>query len=227
MSNKNFFEKIKKEYNKRELICVILAVALTMAVGAYAWFSSNGLRYFFGVKPVTQAYTLYLSDEDDNIPLEMRTKIPPNINSKQEVFFKVKSRLNDSDVANETIKYELEMAYTENMPVNFELYKYDSGSDNYVYLSNYTTDITNERQTQAYTDNGYVLNDVNQFNKGMYRQYSDVTLKPYFEMGETPDVFKIVITWDRDRVHNPADLIEYNKETDLIYVVAREISTSQ
>ncbi len=232
MKKRGFFGKFKKEYNKREAVCVALAVALLLAVGAYAWFAANGLRYFFGVKSITQAYTLYLTDAKDNRPLELRTKIPPSMNSKQEVVFKVKSRVNDSDVANEILKYELEMNYTENMPVTFSLYKYDRENDEYNLLEEYS-DITEERREQAYTDEGYDLGGVNVYNLGKYRQYKDTTVETddgdypsYFTMGPAGDQYKIVIEWDLDRVNDPGDLNEYNKETDLIYIVAREVSTS-
>ena len=226
MSEKGNSEKVKREYNKKELVCVIVSVMLLIAVGTYAWFASNGLRYFFGVKPITQAFTLYLTDSKDKRPLEMRTKVPPSINSKQEVVFKVNSRVNESDVANDNVKYELEMNYTENLPVTYELYKYYPDDEAYAKLDNYSTAITEQRRKQAYTDNGYELDYINQFNKGIYRQYSDnLTLQPYFEMGQEPDMYKVVISWDRNRVNNPADLLEYNKETDLIYIVAREITS--
>ncbi len=225
MDIKGFFEEIKKEYGKREIICVTASVILAMSVGAYAWFASNGLRYFFGVKPITQAYTLYLTDAKDNRPLELRTKIPPNMNSKQEVIFKVKGKVSEEDADNEKVDYELEMNYTENLPVTYDLYMYN-GSD-YVLLNHYSMDITGERRQQAYVKGGYDLSYVNPYNYGVYRQYYDGEI-PYFTMlrGEY-DQYKIVISWDLDRVNNPYDLTEYNKETDLIYIVAREISTEQ
>lgn len=224
MEIRGFFEEIKKEYSKREIVCVAASVILAISVGAYAWFASNGLRYFFGVKPITQAYTLYLTDAKDRRPLELRTKIPPNMGSRQEVVFKVKGRADEGDVDNgETVDYELELNYTENLPVIYQLYKYD-GSD-YVLLDRYSTAITSERRRQAYTESGYNLSDVNLYNYGLYRQYYDGS-NPYFSMQSgNPDVYKIVISWDLNRVNNPYDLTEYNKETDLIYIVAREIST--
>ncbi len=227
MEIKGFFEEIKKEYGKREIVCVIASVILAISVGAYAWFASNGLRYFFGVKPITQAYTLYLTDAKDNRPLELRTKIPPNMNSKQEVVFKVKGKVSEEDADNESVDYELEMNYTENLPVVYDLYMYN-GSD-YVLLDKYSTDITEERRQQAYTDSGYDLSDVNERNYGLYRQYYNGDIS-YFTMnrGENDyDQYKIVISWDLGKITNPNDLTGYNKETDLIYIVAREISTDQ
>lgn len=225
MEIKGFFEEIKKEYSKREIVCVAAAVMLALSAGVYAWFSSNSLRYFFGVKPITQAYTLYLTDAKDARPLELRTKIPPNMGSRQEVVFKVKGRASEEDVDNESIDYELEMNYTENLPVIYDLYKYD-GSD-YVLLDSYDTAITSERRQQAYVDGGYSLTSVNPYNYGVYRQYHDGA-NSFFSMGNgNPDVYKIVISWDLKKVNNPADLNEYNKETDLIYIVAREINTNQ
>lgn len=224
MEIRGFFEEIKKEYSKREIVCVAASVILAISVGAYAWFASNGLRYFFGVKPITQAYTLYLTDARDKRPLELRTKIPPNMGSRQEVVFKVKGRADEADADNrKEVDYELELNYTENLPVIYQLYKYD-GSD-YVLLNRYSTAITSERRRQAYTEGGYSLSDVNLYNYGLYRQYYDGDT-PYFSMqnGE-PDVYKIIISWDLSKVNNPYDLTEYNKETDLIYIVAREIST--
>lgn len=224
MEIRGFFEEIKKEYSKREIVCVAASVILAISVGAYAWFASNGLRYFFGVRPITQAYTLYLTDARDRRPLELRTKIPPNMGSRQEVVFKVKGRADDGDVDNRTkVDYELELNYTENLPVIYQLYKYD-GSD-YVLLDRYSTAITSERRRQAYTEGGYNLSDVNLYNYGLYRQYYDGD-NPYFSMQNgVPDVYKIIISWDLNKVNNPYDLTEYNKETDLIYIVAREIST--
>lgn len=225
MEIKGFFEEIKKEYSKREIICVIVSVIFALSAGAYAWFASNSLRYFFGVKPVTQAYTLYLTDAKDKRPLELRTKIPPNMNSKQEVVFKVKGKVSEEDADNEKVDYELEMNYTENLPVKYDLYKLNGSS--YSILNNYSTDITGERRQQAYVDAGYNLSYVNPFNYGIYRQYYDGEI-PYFTMQSgTWDQYKIVISWDLDKVNNPYDLTEYNKETDLIYIVAREISTEQ
>lgn len=226
MDIKGFFEEIKKEYGKREIVCVAASVILALSVGAYAWFASNSLRYFFGVKPITQAYTLYLTDSKDKRPLELRTKIPPNMGSRQEVVFKVKGKASEGDIDNEEkIDYELEMNYTENLPVIYDLYKYD-GSD-YVLLENYSTAITSERRRQAYVDGGYNLSLVNPYNYGMYRQYYDGA-NAFFSMENgNPDVYKIVISWDLNKVNNPYDLTEYNKETDLIYIVAREISAGQ
>lgn len=223
MEKKGFFEEIKKEYSKREVVCVTASVILALVTGAYAWFASNSLRYFFGVKPITQAYTLYLTDANDARPLELRTKIPPNMGSRQEIIFKVKGRASEDDVDNESIDYELEMNYTENLPVIYDLYQYD-GSD-YVLLDSYSTDITSERRRQAYEDSGYSLTNVNPYNYGVYRQYHDGE-NPYFSMENgNPDIYKIVISWNSSKVNNPSDLTEYNKETDLIYIVAREIST--
>lgn len=225
MEIKGFFEEIKKEYGKREVVCVTASVILAMSVAAYAWFASNGLRHFFGVKPITQAYTLYLTDARDNRPLELRTKIPPNMNSRQEVVFKVKGKVSEEDADNDKVDYELEMNYTENLPVIYDLYMYN-GSD-YVLLNHYSMDITGERRQQAYVKGGYDLSYVNPYNYGVYRQYYDGE-NPYFTMNSGEyDQYKIVISWNLDRVNNPYDLTEYNKETDLIYIVAREISTEQ
>ncbi len=223
MSVKDFFAKSKKEYNKREAVCVIVSVLLALAVGAYAWFATNGLRSFFGVKKIMQAYTLYLTNSRDQRPLELTTKIPPSVGSKQEFVFKVKSRLNDNEGSNtSTIKYELEMNYTENLPVIYDLYKYNAESGEYVFLKNYDTSITEERQKEAYTDAGYTVYNVNEFNRGEYRRYFDTDGSKYFTMAGSVDQYKIVISWDQNRVNNPSDLTEYNKETDLIYVVVRE-----
>lgn len=222
MELRSFFEGFKKEYSKREIICVVSSVILALSVGAYAWFSSNALRYFFGVKPITQAYTLYLTDSKDNRPLELRTKVPPNMDSRQEVVFKVKSRADEQDVDNDKVMYELEMNYTGNLPVVYDLYEYDGTS--YTLLSDYSDAITAERRQQAYVNSGYSLSDVNPYNYGTYRQYRDGG-KTYFTMlSGNADVYKIVISWDKTRVNNPFDLSEYNKETDLIYIVAREVT---
>lgn len=224
MEKKGFFEKIKKEYSGLEIICVISSVLLALAVGTYAWFSSNGLRYFFGVKPVTQAYTLYLTDSRDNRPLELRTKIPPNIDSKQEFVFKVKSRSGEEDVENERLDYELEMNFTENLPVIYNLYKYSEADGGYVLLDSYD-DITDERREQAYGSGSYNYSWVISYNQGRYRRYHNTDSNAYFTLWGAPDVYKIEILWDLNRVNNIYDLNEYNKETDLIYIVAREIST--
>lgn len=238
--------KRKIHIRKKTISTIVGIVVLMMSIG-FAWFYYSDRITENAPIDITTSYSLYLlnADASDYMQLTVSNLHPGE--SKQ-IIFCVSSKkpagsgddTGDIQVNKKsTFDYNIELAYTQNIPVNYKIYSLkeaESGDTDVIVSKNadntftrwkkdgsaLTSDdsVTQDRRTKMYGDNtdGIV-------NKGMYEIYDKdfynepLQLKTADENQFTNDYYLMEINWNDEII----DFSKYSKETDLFYMIVKAL----
>lgn len=213
---------------KNLIVLVIMSLLLIMLMISFAWYLYRSLTKIKSEdRDVMSPYYLYLLDEagEDYFNLLVGNLHPGQ--RKQIIVCVSNEKPDDEGTQNYSIgketsfNYELELAYTKNLPLNYRVYQVeDKEGTNPVLLSAdaNSVSISAKNNEEMYGDE---LADT--VNKGQYDVYTnhestkfelsinlDDEGKPSFEK----DYYMIELEWKEG-----IDFSDYLKETDLVYVI--------
>ena len=237
-------KKKKRIKVKLILICALL-IALTSALFTAAWYVISGDRTIESSRTdVMMPYFLYLLNPDDekslsvsigNIhPGEVKKMVIAVSNHNEDV-------QNPFEVAKENdFYYQLELAYTENLPVNYNIYELvaDDNGDIPVYdergtvIKNFSkksinplssTNVSEDRQNEMYGSNKTGIVNLGKYELFEYdgdnsklHLFSDVDKNG--NVNYAMDYYMIEVKWQ-----DGMDFSAYAKETDLVYVIVKAL----
>lgn len=244
--------QVHKDYYKRGcqmIVAMALVMVLVLAMVTYAWYTLlQNRRVNSEERDVMTPYYLYLVDKNgtDSLNLTVGNLHPGE--TKQIVIGVTNQKPNGAGGSSYTIakdssfQYELELAYTQNLPLNYHLYALsekstlpkDNGftvtwkdtNDNNVtkYFektsltkNSNSTDVTNKNNTEMYsTEVGSVINlgtyDI--YDKNGEKDFQLVTKVVDGNVSFDLDYYLIELSWKSDII-----FADYLKETDLMYVI--------
>ncbi len=235
---------MKKRIKHKVLIINILLVVIMALMVTGAWYVINSGRKVESEKTdVKTPYFLYLLNPDDEKSLSVSIgNIHPG--EVKQIVIAVSSKNEDIDLSFDIAKdsdfeYQLELAYTENLPIDYRVYeleKDDAGDvtvdDNYgnsimkfSKISNIplsSVDVSEARWEDMYgADREGIVNlgRYELFEKGS--NGNPMQLVTFVENNGTirydMDYYLVEIVWDSD------DFASFSKETDLVYIIVKAL----
>lgn len=225
----NQSQKVKKKRSKKLLIVIMVGVCLLLMIG-FAWYYYLSHRQVMSEqREVMPPYYLYLVDEKGTDQLQLTIgNLHPG--ETKQVVFGVSNKNPEGGSGdsytiskNSKFNYELELAYTQNLPVTYKVYALTkaegSGNDTKKALTavSKSSELTNKNNNKMYGDK--VGDTVNLGKYDLYNKTSgaDFDLATKVENGVVTfdlDYYMIEITWKDD-----IRFSDYLKETDLVYVI--------
>ena len=229
--------------HKALIINILLVVAMAMMVTG-AWYVINSGRKVESEKTdVMTPYFLYLLNPDDEKSLSVSIgNIHPG--EVKQIVIAVSSKNEDIDLSYDIAKdsdfeYQLELAYTENLPIDYRVYeleKDDAGDvtvdDNYgnsimKFSKLSDTALTSVDVSEARWEDMYGSDREGIVNLGRYELFEKGSngsamqlLSIVEDNGDViydMDYYLIEIVWDSD------DFSAYSKETDLVYIIVKAL----
>ncbi len=247
--------KINKKDQRRGAVVVTLLLVFAALLGTFAWYTISSQRKIDSEKKnVMVPYFLYLKNATDENSLNFSVGNLHPGQTLSEVIC-VTNKVPDDDKGNvdyeisreSKFEYELELAYTENLPVNYNVYELREDENGNVIVSYIEGEADKEKKFSKIsdlpmqkTDNTAISrNEVfgtgadlsNVVNKGIYDSYTKggvvggtepLTLTTSLAQDGTvvydKDFYLIEISW-KDGI----DFSNYTKETDLVDVIVRAL----
>lgn len=236
--------KRRKTSKRKAIVLLVLCMALILILVSGAWYVINSSREVESIETdVMTPYFLYLLNPDDEQSLSLTVgNIHPG-EVKQAVIC-VSNKNPDGtgglDIGKDSnFAYELEMAYTENLPVNYQVYQLKPDDSGTIFVTDewgnaikkfsklyeealVSKDVSESRQLEMYgvSRNGIV-------NLGKYDMYSKGGDNQALQLSTTitggsakyeMDYYLIEISW-KDGIN----FSDYTKETDLVYVIVKAL----
>ncbi|MBR1391122.1 MAG: hypothetical protein IJ567_06745 [Lachnospiraceae bacterium] len=255
-------QKVSEEQRKRffgdrrkPLILAILSVVLLALLGSFAWYVISSRRDIVSEdQDVMVPYFLYLKNATDENSLVFSVGNMHPGETKQVVICVTNEIPQDADadafnyeIGRESrFAYEMQLAYTENLPINYTVYdleETDIGDIRVLYEDNGTPSVKSFRKLRASAamtaddqtaasraDVFGVSTDLSDVvNKGKYESYTlggadgteQLVLTTSMNGSEVlyeKDFYLIQISW-KDGI----DFSRYKKETDLVDVIVRAL----
>lgn len=234
-----------RKVSKRKLIVLwTLCLGLVLLLATGAWYVIKSSREVESEDAdVMTPYFLYLLNPDDEQSLSLTVgNIHPG-EVKQAVICvsnKSPNGLSNLEIGkNSNFAYELELAYTENLPVNYQLYQLDADENGSIVVADergnalkkfeklyespmVSSDVSESRRLEMYgvSRNGIV-------NLGKYDMYSKGGDNQALQLSTTTDgtnvnyemdYYLIEISWK-----DGTNFSDYTKETDLAYVIVKAL----
>lgn len=230
-----------KKRTRMQLLAITSLVLLFLIASSFAWYTVRLREGWSREREVMDPYCLYLRDKDDRVSAELSVN---NLSSGEvkEIPFCVSNAPNTGSgivMGGGEFDFDLELIYTENMPLTYrilELRQQDSSKPSpfedptaLKYEVN-GTEVTDIRHGEVFAGLSS-LSDI--VNKGKYRLYEKEGAAPGTPESEIGNLhlstgtdggggttystryFLLQIT-----VPEVLDFQKYNKETDVIYIVA-------
>lgn len=247
-------KKTQKKDRRRGAVIVTLLLVFAALLGTFAWYTISSQREIDSEKKnVMVPYFLYLKNATDESSLNFSVgNLHPGQTLTEAIC--VTNKVPDDDKGNvdyeisreSKFEYELELAYTENLPVNYKVYELREDENGNVTVAYKEGDADKEKKFSKIsdlpmqkTDNTAISrNEVfgtgtdlsNVVNKGIYDSYTKggadgnepLTLTTSLVSDGTvvydKDFYLIEISW-KDGI----DFSKYTKETDLVNVIVRAL----
>lgn len=226
----NQSHKPKKKPSRKLLIVIMVGVCLLLMMIGFAWYYYLSHHHVMSEKrEVMPPYYLYLVDENgtDRLQLTIGNLHP---GETKQIVFGVSNKNPEGGSGdsytiskNSKFNYELELAYTQNLPITYKVYSLTkaqgSGDDIKTLLTavSQSAELTDKNNNKMYGDK--VLDTVNLGKYDLYNKTSgaDFDLATKVENDVVTfdlDYYMIEITWKDD-----IRFSDYLKETDLVYVI--------
>ncbi len=261
MESEKELEKTKrsKTIKGKSFLAAMLALALLMAAVSAAWYVINSQREINSISAdIMTPYFLYLLNPDDEEALSLTiANIHPG-EVKQAVIC-VSNKNPDSDGTSEydiskdsSFSYELELAYTENLPVEYNIYQLyqlseeekenlndperqkvvavtDEYGEEQMYFIKVSADpldaedVSESRRKEMYGEDQEGI-----VNLGTYELYKTDNAGDYLQLATSVDAADET-EYEKDyyliEIIWPDDksFSDYQKETDLVYVIVKAL----
>lgn len=223
-------KSLKQKKRTKKIVIIVLAVVFALVLIGFAWYyfqlhrSANSEK-----REVMSPYYLYLVDQNgtDSLNLTIGNLHP---GETKQIVFGVTNKAPDgeSEVAypiskDSNFHYEMELAYTQNLPLNYQVYelqKTESGTFQKTLLTQKagSEEISNKKNEEMYGENAEDI-----VNYGKYQIYDKdgggtaLSLTTKINQGNVDfdlDYFMVELTWQEG-----IQFSDYLKETDLVYII--------
>lgn len=226
-------EERKKRIRKRLIAAAVVEVCILMMM-SYAWYYYLSHRKVYSEeRDVMSPYYLYLVDETGTDSLQLTVgNLHPG--ETKQIVFGVTNEQPDGDSGasysigkNSSFNYELELAYTQNLPVEYAVYKLEnanaiSNSSKLNKNQSRTIEITKENNEEMYATAESATQVVNMGQYDVYDNSNGTRFVLTTTVDNNPNVtfqtdyYMIEIKWKESIVFS-----DYLKETDLVYVIVK------
>ena len=259
---KNFIKKFKK-LSRPVKIQLLLALACTLAIPAYAWFAYRDRIEAMSKVKEPLSINLASGGKDPAIYVTLEN-LDVTAGTQKSIIFSVEPGKYSA--------YDIQIAHTTNIPFTYQLYRVKEDENGTIIYTDHTidtnggetevkysvmtgaagttlgeviltninpddgstgrvlgdeSDLTAERKNYALTD------EVNQFVKPLYSVARRIPqLDESVDDSAERDYYELVITWTQGNINSSYTDVTYwnyafnNKETDLIYISAKQNTTA-
>lgn len=217
----NIFKGLRlSSYTWAVLVGVMLLVGVT-----FAWYTLQKREAETKAPNVMKPYYLSLSNPDETSTLQLSVGSLLHGSTKQIVFCVNTKEAEQINKDTTTFAYDLELVHTDNLPLNYEIYKLEKLEDTEGTLLE-GTDVSALRHAQVGLIASAEAESTAQsiINKGTYISYGKTeSIDNGLELtvggtggAYTSQYFVLEISWK-----SISDYSKYDKETDMIYLLAK------
>lgn len=221
---------------------LIIAALLLLIGGTFAWYTVSKRTAKSKPVEIAEPYQLTLRDAGDQV----LQQIPIGnlfLGEKKQVVYSVSSKDDDGTIGS-TFDYAMELIYTENLPLQYEIYQLEAVTEDYknepdVLPAYYENTQTNTKEVRYYRKKQTLLSgtDISVkrrqeagvtdtiINRGVYTEYTRDADGQKLHLGNTEDTCQQYFLLEMQWENVVTNISKYEKETDMIYIVARSLES--